>query len=285
MRRRVRRAPWVRLGARARVGSSGPRNPAQPRVRSARAEGAGMIGALQRFADELRRRGLEVSPAEVIDAARAARAVGPEERKRFRAALAMTLAKDLRSQRLFDEAFAEFFAPPARGGRGAGPGERPGGAGGGGAGGRGAGEGAGRPRRTTDDVEPPAGGRGRGVPAGTGPRAGAPDSGSPARGGPARGAKGPARVGRRRDPPGAGERGSQRRHDGAQGEGELAPRSAAPGPPLPVTGDRRFPRRGAPTSATGTDPVGSASPGSWPRNRNRGKAGSRTRDGATCAAR
>jgi len=79
-----------------------------------------MIGPLQRFVETLRGRGVSLSPVEVLDAARAAEAVGPEHRDRFRAALAMTLAKDRRSLAIFEESFESFFATPVRGSGGSG---------------------------------------------------------------------------------------------------------------------------------------------------------------------
>src|SRR5436309_10365425 len=77
-----------------------------------------MIESLQAFIEDLRGRGVAVSPAEAVDAARAVAIVGPEDRARFRTALAMTLAKDRRSLSIFDDAFEGFFLPPARGRRG-----------------------------------------------------------------------------------------------------------------------------------------------------------------------
>lgn len=95
-----------------------------------------MLETLQRFVEVLRSRGLAISPAEALDAARAAAAVGPEDRRLFRAALSTALAKSLRSRGTFEVAFDEFFAPPARGGKRAGQ-DTAGGSGG--AGGRGRG--------------------------------------------------------------------------------------------------------------------------------------------------
>lgn len=73
-----------------------------------------MLPALARFVEALRAEGVEVSPAELLDAARAAEAVGPEDRRRFRGALAAALAKDRRRLVLFDRTFDRFFAPPPR---------------------------------------------------------------------------------------------------------------------------------------------------------------------------
>lgn len=89
-----------------------------------------MIPALAGFAGALRAEGLSVSPGELLDAARAIEAAGPEDRGRFRAALAATLAKDRRSREVFERVFDRFFLPPARAPR-EGKGER-GGAGRGG---------------------------------------------------------------------------------------------------------------------------------------------------------
>jgi uncharacterized protein with von Willebrand factor type A (vWA) domain len=73
-----------------------------------------MIPAVARFVEALRREGVAISPAEVIDAARAVEAVGLERRDRFRAALAATLAKGGRAREAFERTFDRFFAPPAR---------------------------------------------------------------------------------------------------------------------------------------------------------------------------
>lgn len=74
-----------------------------------------MIGGLERFVAELRQAGLAVSPAEWIEALRAAEIVGVDRRERFRAALRCSLAKRARHQALFDEVFERFFAAPGRG--------------------------------------------------------------------------------------------------------------------------------------------------------------------------
>ena len=57
---------------------------------------------------------MRISPAEAIDAARAARAVGVEDRAAFRAALAATLAKTRGESALYAKAFDAFFVAPAR---------------------------------------------------------------------------------------------------------------------------------------------------------------------------
>lgn len=76
-----------------------------------------MIAGLQRFVGELRHAGIAVSPAEWIEALRAAELVGVEGRDRFRAALRATLVKRASQRRAFDDAFARFFAAPAGAGR------------------------------------------------------------------------------------------------------------------------------------------------------------------------
>ncbi len=73
-----------------------------------------MIPAVGRFVEALREEGLSISPAEVLDAARAVEAVGIEQRSRFRAALRSTLAKGRRQCEIFDRLFDRFFRPPAR---------------------------------------------------------------------------------------------------------------------------------------------------------------------------
>lgn len=72
-----------------------------------------MISGLARFVDLLRREGVDVSPAELIDAARALEAAGVENRERFRAALRATLAKTVRQVEVFEQAFERFFRPPS----------------------------------------------------------------------------------------------------------------------------------------------------------------------------
>jgi hypothetical protein len=75
-----------------------------------------VIAALARFAAALRDAGVEASPAELVDAARAVEAVGIEDRERFRSALRATLAKGRRARAIFDDQFERFFAAPAIGG-------------------------------------------------------------------------------------------------------------------------------------------------------------------------
>jgi uncharacterized protein with von Willebrand factor type A (vWA) domain len=108
-----------------------------------------MIPAVARFVDALRDEGVPVSPAEVLDAARALDAVGLEDRARFRAALRATLAKGRAHLPRFDRLFDRFFAAPARGS--ARRGEKPGEAGAGGA--RAGGEG-GEAKRSRPREEP-----------------------------------------------------------------------------------------------------------------------------------
>jgi uncharacterized protein with von Willebrand factor type A (vWA) domain len=90
-----------------------------------------VIDALQRFVGQLREAGIAVSPAEWIEALRAAELVGIEDRALFRAALKATLIKRAGQRQAFDETFDRFFAGPrlgrgrgTRGLRGA-AGERP----------------------------------------------------------------------------------------------------------------------------------------------------------------
>src|SRR5262249_37849341 len=77
-----------------------------------RREDCQVTGLLERFIAELRNRGVRVSPAEGIEATRAALEVGIESRSAFRIALEITLAKSLEDRRLFDDAFEAYFTPP-----------------------------------------------------------------------------------------------------------------------------------------------------------------------------
>ena len=81
-----------------------------------------MIQPITKLLTGLRARGVAVSTAEGIDAARAAEAVGIESRETLRLALRAALAKGRREQETFDEIFDSVFAGPALGG-GKGPGE------------------------------------------------------------------------------------------------------------------------------------------------------------------
>jgi uncharacterized protein with von Willebrand factor type A (vWA) domain len=71
-----------------------------------------MIEALARFVEALRAEDLPVSPAEILDAARAVDLVGLERRAEVRRALKATLAKDRQAALVFDRLFDRFFAPP-----------------------------------------------------------------------------------------------------------------------------------------------------------------------------
>jgi uncharacterized protein with von Willebrand factor type A (vWA) domain len=62
-----------------------------------------------RFVARLRRRGLRVSPGESIDAVRAIGAAGIGDRERLRAALQLTLVKELKDLAVFLEVFDAFF--------------------------------------------------------------------------------------------------------------------------------------------------------------------------------
>lgn len=69
-----------------------------------------MLAQLERFWPVLRRAGLRVSTAEVIDAVQAAAAVGFDDRERLRAALAACVVKSRDHRRTFDELFDLQFA-------------------------------------------------------------------------------------------------------------------------------------------------------------------------------
>jgi uncharacterized protein with von Willebrand factor type A (vWA) domain len=73
-----------------------------------------MEARLASFARLLRQNGVRVSPAEVVDAARAAALVGLAERDAFRAALRATLVKRAADVPLFERLFAIYFTPLAR---------------------------------------------------------------------------------------------------------------------------------------------------------------------------
>ena len=73
-----------------------------------------MIPALVRFVESLRNDGLDISPAELLDASRAVEAIDVGDRDRFRTALRATLAKDREQAAIFDRAFGRFFATPRR---------------------------------------------------------------------------------------------------------------------------------------------------------------------------
>jgi hypothetical protein len=65
-----------------------------------------VLDVLTGFVDLLRRAGLRISTAELIDAARALGEVGLEERAAVRAALAATLVKRAGDVAVFDDLFA-----------------------------------------------------------------------------------------------------------------------------------------------------------------------------------
>lgn len=97
---------------------------------------------IEGFIQDLRRRGVSVSPAERIDASQAALVVGLESRASFRTALMTTLAKTREARALFGETFDAWFKPPrpvrrrrkGRGEEGGGEGRRHGPSSGGGRG-------------------------------------------------------------------------------------------------------------------------------------------------------
>jgi len=69
-----------------------------------------MIGSVVDFVQTARRAGLQVSPAESIDAVRAVELVGYADRGRLKDALAAVLAKSADALRLFDECFERYYA-------------------------------------------------------------------------------------------------------------------------------------------------------------------------------
>lgn len=73
-----------------------------------------MNETLSRFLDALRHADLRVSPAEALDAYRAAEAAGFEDREFFRDSLAVAVAKSAADKATFDSVFDEFFRPPAQ---------------------------------------------------------------------------------------------------------------------------------------------------------------------------
>jgi len=68
--------------------------------------------AIQRFIAGLRREGVAVSPAETIDAVKAVRSLGLEDREAFRRALRTTLVKHRDLFPIFEARFDSFFASP-----------------------------------------------------------------------------------------------------------------------------------------------------------------------------
>jgi len=69
----------------------------------------GLAPELVRFIDELRREGLKVGSAEILDAVKALGEVSWTEREDFREALAATLAKSQEDRRVFELVFDRFF--------------------------------------------------------------------------------------------------------------------------------------------------------------------------------
>jgi uncharacterized protein with von Willebrand factor type A (vWA) domain len=73
------------------------------------AQPPGLAPQLIRFCDELRKEGLQVGTAEILDAFRALGEVSWTEREDFRETLAATLAKSQEDRRLFEVLFDRFF--------------------------------------------------------------------------------------------------------------------------------------------------------------------------------
>lgn len=71
-----------------------------------------MNETLSRFLDALRHAELRVSPAEAIDAYKAAEITGFADRQQFKDGLAITIAKSEPEKQIFDAVFDEFFAAP-----------------------------------------------------------------------------------------------------------------------------------------------------------------------------
>ena len=72
-------------------------------------EAPGLTPSLLRFCDELRKEGLQVGTAEILDAFRALGEISWTEREDFRETLAATLAKSQDDRRLFEVLFDRFF--------------------------------------------------------------------------------------------------------------------------------------------------------------------------------
>src|SRR5688500_1823763 len=70
---------------------------------------AGLAPQLLRFCDDLRREGVSVGTAEIMDAFQALGQVGWSEREDFRETLAATLAKSQEDRRVFEILFDRFF--------------------------------------------------------------------------------------------------------------------------------------------------------------------------------
>jgi uncharacterized protein with von Willebrand factor type A (vWA) domain len=73
------------------------------------ADSPGLTPSLLRFCDELRKEGLQVGTAEILDAFRALGEISWTEREDFRETLAATLAKSQEDRRLFEVLFDRFF--------------------------------------------------------------------------------------------------------------------------------------------------------------------------------
>ncbi len=73
----------------------------------------GALRVLTELCAVLRRRGVPISPPEIMDATRALASIGVEERATVRAALAATLVKRASDLGTFDAVFARFFDPTA----------------------------------------------------------------------------------------------------------------------------------------------------------------------------
>ena len=74
----------------------------------------GLAPALLRFSDELRREGVQVGTAEILDAFRALGEVAWTEREDFREALAATLVKSQEDRRVFQGSSIAFSSTPWR---------------------------------------------------------------------------------------------------------------------------------------------------------------------------
>ena len=77
-------------------------------------EGGKLAHNIVHFARVLRRAGLPIGPAKVIDAINAVRAVGIERRDDFKFALAAVLVNRREHQEIFDQAFQVFWRDPYR---------------------------------------------------------------------------------------------------------------------------------------------------------------------------
>ncbi|SIS07783.1 vWA domain-containing protein [Williamsia sterculiae] len=75
---------------------------------------AAFVDHLTGFVDELRRRGIDVGPSELIDAGRATEVLGLGDRSDFREGLACTLLDDVNHRTVFDAVFDLWFPAGAR---------------------------------------------------------------------------------------------------------------------------------------------------------------------------